>query len=325
MFRRAITSTLALLLLIVSLVSAPVSGASVTGGNGIKLSPIKYNLSINPGSIKTIVFDVENVTKTTATYKAVVSDFTADNVNGTPQLIVNSNKYDPYSIKKFISPIPEFSVKGGQTAQIKVIITIPASTAGGGYFGAIRFLVVNPNTGQTVNISASVAGLILLTVPGPALNENMTLVSFSTNQNGSNGGLFYSNKGIVAVAKFSNNGNVQLAPFGKITVKNMNGDTIETKTINNSNPPGNVLPGSEREFSVPLSNLGTFGKYTVSGYFGYGNKGQLLSASTSFYVVAPWIIILAVVIVLIILITVFFTPKIFRAWYKRSIRKAKKA
>lgn len=325
MFRRAITSTLALLLLVISLVSAPVSGDTVTGGNGIKLSPIKYNLTMNPGTSKTIVFNVENVTKSTATYTAVVSDFTADNVNGTPQLIVKSNKYDPYSIKKFISPIPNFSVNGGQTAQVKVNITIPSSIAGGGYYGAIRFLVINPNTGQTVNISASVAGLVLLTVPGPALNENMSLVSFNAGQNGSNGGLFYSSKGIDVVARFSNSGNVQLAPFGKITVKNMSGDTIETKTINSSNPPGNVLPGSDRDFSVPLSHLGSFGKYTVSGYFGYGNKGQLLSATTSFYVVAPWMIILAIIVVVLILIAIFFAPRIFRAWYKRSIRKVKQA
>ncbi len=322
MLRKAVGSILALLLF-TCITMGSVSGASITGGNGIRLSPIRFDLQIDPGKSKTIQFNVQNITKDTATYEAVVNNFTANNQNGSPQLLTN-NKYDPTGIKQFISKIPSITVKPKQTVQVKVDINIPKGTAGGGYFGAIRFLAVNPSTGKTVNISASVAGLILLTVPGPGLHEGLSLKSFNVGQNGQNSSLFYSNKGINVYASFNNTGNVQVPPFGKIVVQNMSGDTIETKAINNTNPPGNVLPASSRTFNVPLTGIGSiFGKYKVSGYFGYGNKGTLLSATTTFYVVSPWLIGLAVVIIVLIIVGVFFAPRIFRAWYKRSIKKVK--
>ncbi len=323
MYRRALSIILALALLIVPLAGeGSAMAASVSSGNGIRLSPIRYDLTINPGQSQRVQFRIDNVTKAPAVYKAIVTDFTANNQNGSPQLIVTGSQFDPHSIKQFITPIPNFTVNPNQTATIYVTITIPSGTAGGGYYGAIRFLAANGGSDRTVNISSSVAGLILIKVPGPAMKESLLLSNFAVGINGQIGSLFYGNKGIDAIVQFQNNGNVQIEPFGQIIVKNISGDKIDTTAINNVNPPGNVLPGSSRLFSVPISGIGSFGKYTVAGYFGYGSKGQLLSATTTFYVVAPWIIILLVVLVILVVVSAFLMPRIFRAWYKRSIRKA---
>ncbi len=321
MFKRGISSLLALVAAVLLAGSAAFAAQSGTG-NGIKLSPLRFDLTIDPGKSQTVKFNVENITKNTATYKGVLTDFLANNQNGTPQLIVTGSKFDPFSIKQFIANIPNFTIKGGQTVPVNVKVSIPKGTAGGGYFGAIRFLSVNPSTGKTVNISASVAGLILITVPGPGMHESLALSSFNVGTNGKSQRLFYTNKGIDALVRFDNNGNVQIPPYGKIIVQDMSGKTIETKTVNGSNPPGNVLPESYRTFSVPLSNIGAIGKYTATGNFGYGNNGKLISASVTFYVIEPWIIILAIVIIALIITGAFLMPRIFRAWYKRSIRKA---
>jgi hypothetical protein len=322
MLKRGIGSSLAFILASVMLISGCFAlGSSASSGNGIKLSPLRYDLTIYPGKSQTVVFNVENVTKNPATYTAILTDFLANNQNGTPQLIVTGSKFDPFSIKQFVPKIPNFTVAPGQTKPVSIKISIPAGTAGGGYFGAIRFLAVNPETGKTVNVSASVAGLILISVPGPGMHPSLLLSGFSVGTDGKSQRLFYSNNGIEALVRFDNNGNVQIPPYGKIIVQNSSGKTIETKSVNNGNPPGNVLPDSYRTFSVPLSNIGSFGKYTVTGSFGYGNNGKLLSASVIFYVVAPWIIILAIVIIVLILTVIFFMPRLFRAWYKRSIRK----
>lgn len=324
MFKRAITSLLALPILISLLASTTVGAATSTSGNGILLSPVRYDLTIDPGKSQTIKFNVQNVTNSKSTYQVTIAGFTAANDTGAPQIIVNPKQYNPYGISQFISPIPDVTIAPHATSTVDITINIPSNTPGGGYYGAARFLVVNQGSSQSVNLASSIAGLILITVPGPKMNQDLKLTQFNVSQNGQSSGLFYSSGGIDANAYFANAGNVQIEPFGKIQVKNMQGNVIETKTINNSNPPGNVLPGTTRLFSAHLTGLGPVGKYTVQGFFGYGSKGQLLSASATFYVIAPWIIILAIVLIVLIIVAIFFMPKIFRLWYKRSIRKAQR-
>ena len=320
MFKRAIGSISTLLIVLVVLTNGAVLAAT-SSGSGIKLSPLRFDLNLAPGKSQTVQFNVTNITNGTATYQAVLNDFIANNTNGTPQLLVVGSKFDPHSIRQFVSSIPNFTLNAGQTKQINVKISIPAGTAGGGYYGAIRFLPASPNGNQTVNIAGSVAGLILITVPGPGMRQDMSITSFNVSSDGQVARLFYTNKGLEANVTFTNNGNVQLPPFGKIIVQNSSNKTIETLTINNTTPPGNVLPQSSRIFSVPLNNIGSLGKYTVTGNFGYGTSGQLLSATTSFYVVATWIVILVIAILAVIILAIIFMPKLFRAWYRRSIKK----
>jgi len=111
--------------------------------------------------------------------------------------------------------------------------------------------------------------------------------------------------------RFNNVGNVQEQPFGKMIVKNGN-KQIGIYDINGTTPAGNVLPGSVRNFTVPLHNIGMIGKYTLIGNFGYGTNGQLLSGTTTFYVVPLMVIILAIVVLLLIVFLVVFFPKMRR-------------
>lgn len=321
MFRRAICSLLALSLLITVAMGGMASAASVSSGSGIRLSPVRNDLIIDPGQSKTVQLILQNVTNGNATFQAIVNDFTTNNNQGTPELIVGKDANNPHGLRQYISPIPNITVGANKAVPVNVTITIPKDVTGGGYYGAVRFAPVSSGSSKTVSISASVASLILVTVPGPGLNENLSLTSLVAEKNGDSGSLFYSNKGIQVAATFYNGGNVQLEPYGKITVQDMAGNVIETKLINTANPPGNVLPGSSRVFTVNLDKLGTFGKYKVTANFGYGNQGHLLSATTTFYVVAPWMIAVVVIIVLLIVLLIAFMPRIFRAWYKRSVNK----
>ena len=315
MTRKVISGSIALLFLL-TLMSTPVSGASVSG-NGLKVSPVRTDLILDPGKSATVTLDITNITKTNATFEAVINNFEANGTSGTPTLITAGS---PYSIQKFISPIPNITVGPGKSQAVNVLIHIPVDTSGGGYFGAVRFIAISPSSGKTLNIAARVASLILIRVNGPQLNDQLGLTSFSVSQNGNTGGFFFSGSNLVATAIFTNTGNVQTAPFGKINVNNTSGKQVMTASINNVNPPGNVLPDSARAFSVQLQHIGSFGEYTVYGNFGYGSKGQLLSGKTTFYVVAPWIIVLAAIILVFLISLIWLLPKFFRYWYRRSIR-----
>src|SRR5207302_902165 len=88
----------------------------------------------------------------------------------------------------------------------------------GGYFGAIRFAPASGSGAKNVNLSASVASLILMTVPGPA-TEQLNLTNFDVQQNGSVGSNFRTPEDISLLLRFENKGNLQEAPFGQIYVQ----------------------------------------------------------------------------------------------------------
>lgn len=321
---RVLFAVAVLLFASVSPVAAATTNTNAGAGNGLRISPVRTDLTINPGNSQTIDVYVTNLTKEDAVLQGVVDDFTAGtDESGNPAILLNGEKAPSHSLKDYVSSIGTFSLAGQATKDLKVTIAIPKGVAGGGYFGAVRIVPAPSNANKNVNLTASVGSLILVTVPGP-VNEQMSLASFDvrhinpkTNAVESPSVLFTSNKNIAGVVRFQNSGNLQEEPFGKMILKK-GSKTIATYDVNNTSPRGNVLPSSIRRFAVPLSGMGSFGKYTLEGNFGYGTKGQLLSASTSFYIVPLTAIVIAVVVLLLILVVVY----LIRAYIKEAIKKA---
>jgi hypothetical protein len=133
--------------------------------------------------------------------------------------------------------------------------------------------------------------------------------------------VFTSNKDLKASVRFRNAGNVQEQPFGKVQLKK--GDKVlGSFEVNASDPRGNVLPDSIRRFDISLKNVGSFGKYTLQGNFGYGSNGQLLSASTTFYVVPLALIIVVVVLIALIVFLVVGGPRLVKRYNRRVLRSA---
>jgi len=81
-------------------------------------------------------------------------------------------------------------------------------------------------------------------------------------------------------------------------------------------------PDSIRKFTVPLDKVGTFGIFKLDGNFGYGSNGQLLSASTTFYVVPLIAVILFIALVAVMAFLIFGLPRLIRAYNRRIIRQS---
>jgi hypothetical protein len=283
---------------VVSTVSAAVSST----GNGMRVSPVKDDtLVIQPGSSKTVSVFISNVTGKTTTYSVIKNDFVASSdETGAPALLLNGEVNDKHGLKKYITTIDTITVKPGKQGEVKVTIAIPKGAAGGGYYGAIRFVPGGQSKDNNIALTGSVASLLLVRVPGDVI-EKLSLVSFDVRADNEQKVLFTSNKGIKATVRFRNEGNIQEQPFGKITLRK--GDKVlAVYEINNNKIPGpaNVLPDSIRKFDVELKKVGSFGKYTVEGSFGYGSDGHLLTAKTSFYVIPIWLIALAIALVIFV-------------------------
>jgi len=314
------------MLLLVLVLPATV-GASVSSpgtGSGLKISPVVTNLTINAGDTQTVQLFIQNVSSSSVALQALVNDFTSNNETGEPALLLN-NAYAPsHSLKRFIVPISNFELPGKSEKVVNVQITVPKGTPGGGYYGAIRFLPAEQAAGGNVTLTASVGSLILVKVPG-YYKEQMKLASLDVlkNVNSDPSVLFTNNKGLVASIRIQNLGDIQEQPFGKLLLKQ--GDKIlAAYEINNTQPRGNVIPDSVRRFTVGLDKVGSIGKYTLVGNFGYGTNGQLISGETTFYVVPIPLILTIAVVILLLAFLVFVLPRIMKAYNRRILQRAAK-
>lgn len=283
------------------------SFASAATANTLKVSPIRTDTQILPGASKKVQITVSNLTNSAITVHPSINDFVAGDENGTPALILDETQYAPsHSLKRFVSPLSDFSIPASQAKTIDVNISVPSTAQAGGYFGAVRFSPASGDTGGQVNLSPSVASLILLTVPGDIV-QKLQLTNFDVQQHNTKGSFFATPDDMSVKIRFENKGNVQVGPFGKISVKQGN-KVVYSTDFNNKPQRDMVLPDTARAWTVPLQNIGTFGHYTVLSTFTYGDKNETIEAAQSFWVVPPAYIIGAIIalVVLIGLIVLTF-------------------
>jgi hypothetical protein len=197
--------------------------------------------------------------------------------------------------------LPEFTLKPREVNDLALTIRVPSNAAPGGYYAVVRFTASAPGVdGSGVSLSASLGTLVLHRVNGDA-KEAMKVEEFSATKNGKANWLFESSP-IIFTTRVRTTGNLHEQPTGQVAVKDMFGNALANVNVNlNSN---NVLPGSVRRFDAPLDNtvIGNrvlFGRYTADLKLTYGSDGQVLTASTSFWVI-PYRLIGFVILLLVI-------------------------
>lgn len=330
MFRRQIMTAIIVVVLATSFLTGltlmgragAAQSAQVGGGNALKVSPVRLDVKMDPGVTQSLSIIIENISDVSGKLKVSVNDFVAGgDESGRPNIILNDNEYAPsHSLKRMIAKVPNFTIGPREKKEVKIPVTVPRDAPGGGYYAAVRFSPADSESDQTLSLSASVGTLVLLTVNGD-LKEELSLESLDARKKDQPGTFFTDHKDIQAAVRFKNTGNVQVEPFGKITLKRF-GKVVGAYEINDQDLRGNVLPDSIRRFSVSLDKVSSFGKYTLEGNFGYGSSGQLLVGQTTFYVIPLLLIILAIGILLLLLFLIFVLPRMIRAYNRRVIRRA---
>lgn len=301
-----------------SLASAA-TAEKTNAANTLKVSPVRTDVTMQPGETKKVSTFVTNLTKAPIAIHPIENDFIAGDEKGTPSIILDENSYAPtHSLKRFMVPLQDVSIPAGQTKQIDVTVTVPKSAQAGGYFGAVRFAPASSDSSKSVNLSASVASLILMTVPGPT-TEKVKLTNFDIQQDGSTGSNFRNPSDLSLLLRFQNDGNIQEAPFGQIYVQKGK-KVVYSYSFNQKDPKDTILPDSARRWTIPLKNIGKFGKYTVGGTLTYGTKGQSINVSKTVWIV-PTGYIIGAIAGLIALIAIIVGIWLFLRSYKRRILK----
>lgn len=267
--------------------------------NTLKIAPLRHDISVDPGGQVTVNITVTNPSKNDIEVRPIQNDFIAEDENGNPGIILDDNEYaSTHSLKRLLRPMDNFVIPSKESAVAEVVVEVPPDTKPGGYFGAIRFAPAIPDGGGQVNTSISVVSLILLTVNGDA-PEELSLTNFDLkNGDGTISDFLINPSNVSLTTRFENGGDIQLAPFGKISVKK--GSTVVQEIdFNNRDPKDMILPNSARRWDSSLTGIDSFGKFTVDAIFTYGSSNQTIEASKSFWVIP----ITAVVVILAMLMT----------------------
>lgn len=300
--------------------NAQTSSSTTSTANTLKVSPVRSDPAINPGESTEVPITITNLTNEDVLVAAIENDFVQGDENGTPSIILDADQYAPtHSLKRFMLPLGNVTIPANDSITVKVTISVPSDAQAGGYFGALRFAPTTPDGGGQVNLSASVASLILLTVKGPT-TEVLNLTDFSIKQGSTSGNNFRTPNDLKASFRFENKGNIQLGPFGKISVTKGN-EVVFDYDFNQSSPREVVLPDGARKWEVALDNIDSFGYYTVHGTFTYGTQNKTIEVERSFWVIPTMYIIIAIAAILLIIGAIVFLVFWLRGRRKRAIRR----
>jgi len=322
---RVVVGLMVAVLIVAGVVPSIAQAQTTNTANTLKVSPVRSDVQIKAGETGTVDVTVTNLTGGDILVKPIENDFIQGDESGTPSIILDEDEYAPtHSLKRFMKPLKDVTIPANQSVVVTVTIAVPKDAQAGGYFGALRFAPTTPGSGGQVNLSASVASLILLTVPGP-VTEQLNLTDFSIQQGAKAGTDFRTPNDLKVAFRFENKGNIQLGPFGKISVSQ--GDKVIYETdFNNKTPKDVILPDGARRWEVPLEKIGDFGYYTVNATFTYGSKNQSIDVEKSFWIIPTAYIIGAIVALLLLVgfivwLIFFLKGRRKRAAHRRSSRR----
>ncbi len=303
---------------------SPVAAAASSNGspNGVLISPVVEETTINKGQTVPIQMAIQNPTNSPVTLKAFINDFLpSSDESGTPDIILNNPK-TPLPLDNFeslVAPIANISLNPQQRVYFNVNLNVPANAPSGGYYGVIRFQNANiANTGN-VGLTASAGTLFLITVPGN-LTYKLTLTKFEIEQNNQPTSFVTSGK-LSVVTILNNVGNIHVQPFGTIEVKNMFGKVDKVIQFNGISPRSNILPDSARKFTNALPAKHWLGHYTVTASIAWQQgSSNIIVVSAGFWYLPVWFILTAIAVIVLIVLIVWFVIHRHRAKQHRYQR-----
>lgn len=272
-------------------------------GQALEIAPPVITVSANPGQTINTQISLRDVSTSKLIVTGQVNDFVAGGEDGTPKILLNDDEAvnNPYSLKSWISPLPQLLLEPRQIKNLPVTIKVPKTASPGGYYAVVRFTAKPPELNSTgVSLSASLGALILVRVNGDVA-EKMEIAEFSVTKGGKPGSLFQSTP-LEFVERIKNAGNIHDTPTGQVSITDMFGKKIATVNVNL--PPRNILPQSIRKFTQPLDssvigNKILFGKYTAELSVVYGANKDVVKSSLTFWVI-PYTLIGAGIAALVI-------------------------
>lgn len=305
----------------------------------LTITPIRYEISGDPGQTLTEKMGLVNETEKTQTYYATFANFEAQGDTGSPLFVDAKEDLGTW----ITTDLASVTLSPGEQREIPFKIAIPKDAEPGGHF-AVVFWGTNPGgAGGQVSIGTKTGMLILLSVNGD-VKEAAGLVDFQLHNNKH----FYKKLPVGFQYRFSNQGGDRVKPTGSIVVRSILGWRV--KKVNANPFDGNVLPNTTRKFTTEWSKRDSvddrdqelarnesysFSKELKSEWHNFavgifrarlvtqfGVEQQTVKSKGVYFVVFPWELLL---VIFVIGIPIFIILRTILRRYNRSIiRKAEK-
>lgn len=261
--------------------SSPVQ--AVDNSTGLVVSPPLKEKTMGPGESLSDTIKITNPTTMTLDITVTVEDFRAQGEEGAQSFVEPEENTEGFSLAKWIEVEKNFSLKPGESKEVKYAIKSPAAAEPGGHYGVVFFTPTPESStvldGSGALIVPKVGSLLLVTVSGD-VSYNAKIEEFSAGKN-----IYTASKNTVdLITRFQNLSSVHVKPQGTIVVKNLLGSTLATLTVNEK--AGNTLPDSIRKFTNSWEKKYGFGWYKADLSLTYGN-GKTLTDTLTFWII-PW-------------------------------------
>ncbi len=291
----------------------------------LTLSPVRFELTADPGATVSGEMVLTNERETTETYYSSFSNFEAQGESGSPNFITPTE-----GLGTWMSTQASLTLQSGESQIVPFQIKVPSDAEPGGNFAAI-FWSTSPSDigeGGAVVIGARTGILVLLSVNGE-VEVSGGVTGYTTKDEKS----YYESLPIEFVYRFRNDGGDRIKPEGDITIKNLFGFTkavIPANTVE-----GNVLPTQIRRFETAWVGNGknastepelidgffnkaknewrnfALGRFTATLDLTYGETEQKTQSKIAFWVF-PWHFLIVFLVLLIL--ALYTISKLMRAY-----------
>ena len=137
------------------------------------VTPIVYELEMQPGESKTLPASIKNNGPNTVTLPTAVSDFQANGLDWVPSLVRKSELvYPDQELATWITPqSPSVTMLPGEEATIDFTIDVPTTATPGWHYGAVLFTNAGEEKSASgdIGISVDYGILILVNVSGEVI------------------------------------------------------------------------------------------------------------------------------------------------------------
>ena len=210
-----------------------------TTGIDLTVSPVFLNLVTDPGEPVSSSVKVTNNSNITEYLEINLARFVPQ-ATGNP-VIADLEENDPFADWASFSE-EQFVLAPNETKTIQVTVDPSPDASLGYYYAMVVSRILEQEGSQQSVVAGAPAVPLLLEIRTPNAKREVQLVDFTTDKP------FYEYLPTTFVVKLKNTGNIHVAPIGDVFIDSGTQQDIATIPVNYAK--GNILPGSEREFTA---------------------------------------------------------------------------
>ncbi len=269
---------------LISLVLAAVvvggAGVSAQSGVALRISPPNFEISVDPGETVAQQIRVSNRGDTAIPITMQVAGFRPAGQGG--QVELTEEEQAEFGILTWTTVDPsEFLLGPGEETAVTFLIDVPEDAPPGGHYMSVLAKVGSAGTAEGVVVGQRIGSLVLLRVAGEVVEQAQVAEIVAPG---------FAAKGPIDFdVVLKNTGNVHLRPIGEVVVTGTFGGEVARLRLEQRN----MLPDSERAFSVTWDTGWNLGRYTAEYTGVYGSANTTIKGSTT-VILFPWPIILPI-------------------------------